>query len=92
MRLFAVRGARRSDIDRSTWIRSSLSTYNGNCVEVAGLNEDTIQVRDSKNPRGGVLKFSPEEWDAFIGGVLNGEFTRKPRPKQRGLFIVVRLQ
>ena len=31
-------------------------------------------VRDSKNPRGPVLMFTPEEWDAFFGGVRNGEF------------------
>jgi Domain of unknown function (DUF397) len=80
MRLFSVRGARRSLGDSPhTWIKSSLSAYNGNCVEVAGLTGDTIRVRDSKNPRGGILNFTPAEWDAFIGGVLNGEFNRQPR-------------
>ena len=39
----------------------------------------TIRVRDSKNPRGAVLNFTPGEWDAFIGGVRNGEFDRKTR-------------
>jgi hypothetical protein len=79
MRLFGVRGGRRSVGNPSTvWIKSTLSTYNGNCVEVAGLTEDKIRVRDSKNPKGGVLNFTPAEWDAFIGGVLNGEFHRKP--------------
>lgn len=62
----------------STWIKSSLSQYNGNCVEVAGLADDIIWVRDSKNPRGRVLGFTTAEWDAFIGGVRNGEFDRKP--------------
>jgi hypothetical protein len=79
MRLFAVLGGRRSAGDSGTWIKSSLSTYNGNCVEVAGLTSDTIRVRDSKNPRGGVLNFTQAEWDAFVGGVMNGEFDRKPR-------------
>jgi len=75
MRLFAVRGARKSDIDHPvTWIKSSLSTFNGNCVEVAWLGDGTILVRNSKNPGGGVLKFTPAEWHAFIGGVLCGEF------------------
>jgi hypothetical protein len=59
-----------------------LSTYNGNCVEVAGLAEDTIRVRDSKNPKGKVLKFTPAEWDAFIGGVRNGEFDRRSRTQR----------
>lgn len=60
------------------WIKSSLSAHNGNCVEVAGLTGDTIRVRDSKNPQGGILNFTTAEWDAFIGGVRNGEFDRKP--------------
>jgi hypothetical protein len=79
MQLFAVWRAKRSGGDPSgSWIKSSLSTYNGNCVEVAGLEEERIKVRDSKNPRGGILNFTPAEWDAFIGGVRNGEFDRKP--------------
>jgi hypothetical protein len=49
---------------------------NGNCVEVAGLSSDLIGVRDSQNPRGAVLRFSPADWDAFVGGVREGEFDR----------------
>lgn len=80
MRFVAVRRKRRSDGDSSgVWTKSSLSSYNGNCVEVAGLADDAIRVRDSKNPRGGVLNFTPAEWDAFIGGVHLGEFDRKMR-------------
>jgi Domain of unknown function (DUF397) len=63
---------------RGDWKKSTLSGYNGNCVEVAGLAEDTVMVRHSKNPGGGVLSFTAAEWDAFIGGVRNGEFDRKP--------------
>lgn len=80
MRLFATLSNRRSAGDSSgTWIKSSLSGYNGNCVEVAGLTDDRIRVRDSKHPKGAILNFTPAEWDAFIGGVYNGEFDRKPR-------------
>jgi hypothetical protein len=79
MRIIAVLSNRHSASDStSTWIKSSLSSYNGNCVEVAGLTGDTIRVRDSKHPRGVVLNFTPAEWDAFIGGVHNGEFDREP--------------
>lgn len=78
MRLFAVWSTRRSSGDSAgTWIKSSLSGYNGDCVEVAGLAHDRIRVRDSKHPRGAVLNFTPAEWDAFIGGVRGGEFDRK---------------
>ena len=58
-----------------TWKRSSFSSYNANCVEVAALTSGgTIGVRDSKHPRGGVLNFTASGWDAFLGGVRNGEF------------------
>ena len=56
------------------WIKSSLSFANGNCVEVASLPDAEVGVRDSKNTAGPVLRFTPAEWRAFIGGVQNGEF------------------
>jgi hypothetical protein len=59
------------------WAKSTLSQHNGNCVEVAGLATDTILLRDSKNPRAGFLRFTPAEWDAFVGGVRLGEFDRR---------------
>ena len=58
------------------WIKSSLSFSNGNCVEVASLPNDEVGVRDSKNTEGPVLRFTPAEWHAFVGGVRNGEFDR----------------
>ena len=59
------------------WRKSSRSMTNGNCVEVAGRAGEFIGVRDSVNPRGTVLGFTPGEWDAFVGGVRNGEFDRR---------------
>jgi hypothetical protein len=45
----------------------------GNCVEVA-RHGDLVALRDSKNPQGGVLLFTPEEIDCFIDGARHGEF------------------
>jgi hypothetical protein len=56
------------------WIKSSLSFSNGNCVEVTSLADGGVGVRNSRNPEGAVLAFTPDEWHAFIGGVHNGEF------------------
>jgi Domain of unknown function (DUF397) len=58
----------------SRWIKSSLSFANGNCVEVANLPGTEIGVRDSKDTEGPILRFTPDEWHAFVGGVRNGEF------------------
>ncbi|MFF3665521.1 DUF397 domain-containing protein [Microtetraspora malaysiensis] len=62
------------DLSSAAWRRSERSGVNGNCVEVAELPDGQIGVRDSKNPDGPVLVFTPGEWDAFIGGVKDGEF------------------
>ncbi|WP_141548095.1 DUF397 domain-containing protein, partial [Nocardia farcinica] len=35
-----------------------------------------VGVRDSKNPAGGALVFTPSEWDAFLAGARAGEFDR----------------
>jgi hypothetical protein len=56
------------------WVKSSLSFASGNCVEVAGLPGDGVGVRNSRDPDGPVLRFTPDEWSAFLGGVRNGEF------------------
>lgn len=56
------------------WRKSSFSLTNGECVELARLVDGDIGLRDSKNPDGPVLRFSPREVDAFIRGVLGGEF------------------
>ncbi|HEU5417154.1 MAG TPA: DUF397 domain-containing protein [Streptosporangiaceae bacterium] len=56
------------------WIKSSLSYANGNCVEVASLPDGVVGVRDSKDVTGPVLRFTPGEWHAFVGGVRSGDF------------------
>ncbi len=58
------------------WVKSSLSFANGNCVEVADLTGGAIGVRNSRDAAGAVLRFTPDEWHAFLGGVRNGEFDR----------------
>ena len=37
-------------------------------------NGDQVAVRDSKDPSGPVLVFTPHEWRAFLDGVRDGEF------------------
>jgi hypothetical protein len=58
------------------WVKSSLSYANGNCVEVASLSGGDVGVRNSRDVAGSVLRFTSDEWQAFVGGVQNGEFDR----------------
>ncbi len=58
----------------SEWVKSSLSFANGNCVEVSDLGGGAVGVRNSRDPDSPVLRFTADEWHAFIGGVRGGEF------------------
>lgn len=61
--------------DDLTWRKASFSgDQGGDCVEVADLPNGGRLVRDSKNPTGPRLAFTPGEWTAFVKGVRAGEF------------------
>ncbi|RBQ21677.1 DUF397 domain-containing protein [Spongiactinospora rosea] len=62
------------DLSGAVWKKSARSAASGACVEVAQLASGHVGVRDSKNRSGPVLVFTPTEWDAFVGGVRDGEF------------------
>jgi hypothetical protein len=65
-----------NDDNHTDWIMSSRSTGNGgSCVQArryAGL----IEVRNSKHPEAGTVRFTEEEWDSFLFGAKGGEFDR----------------
>ena len=56
------------------WKKSSLSGSTGNCVDVARNRPGIVAVRDSKDPHGPKLIFTPAEWEAFTVGVRDGTF------------------
>jgi hypothetical protein len=55
------------------WRKSSYSGGNGgDCVEVAATLPDAIAVRDSKDPDGPKLIFTPHDWAAFTAAIRAG--------------------
>jgi hypothetical protein len=52
---------------RSTlnWRTSRYSGGNLECLEIAS-DEQSVLVRDSRNPSGTVLEFSSSQWSSFI--------------------------
>lgn len=57
-----------ADLSRARWRKSTRSSASRDCVEVAFLDGGQIGVRDSKNPAGPALVFTPGEWSAFTAG------------------------
>ena len=55
------------DLTRAQWSKSSYSSANGACVEVAQNLPGVVAVRDSKDPDGPKLLISSAEWRTFLG-------------------------
>ncbi|MFF9624138.1 DUF397 domain-containing protein [Streptomyces griseosporeus] len=61
------------DLHDVRWLRSSYSTGANNCVETGrpatGPYAGLLAVRDSKDPAGPALLFSPGSWAEFTAAV-----------------------
>ena len=65
-----------NDLPLAKWFKSSRSDGSRNCVEVAFLPDNTVGVRDSKNPAGPTLRFTTEEWSAFTAAATRPDLGR----------------
>ncbi|WP_371667629.1 DUF397 domain-containing protein [Streptomyces sp. NBC_00289] len=66
-------GVRASSLD-ARWIKSRRSNAEGNCVEVATLANGGVALRNSRDPDGPALVYTPAEVAAFLAGAKDGEF------------------
>lgn len=66
-----------TDTERAglAWVKAQYSGHNGQCVEIASA-AGNVAVRDSKDPDGPILVYTPSEFKAFLHGARNGEFDR----------------
>jgi Domain of unknown function (DUF397) len=58
------------DLTRAQWSKSSYSSANGACVEVAQNLPGVVVVRDSKDPDGPKLLISLSDWRSFVIDVM----------------------
>ena len=56
------------------WLKSRHSNAEGNCVEVAALPDGEIALRNSRDPHGPALVYTPAELAAFLAGAKDGAF------------------
>ena len=54
------------DLSRAMWHKSSFSSQDGNCVEVARNLPGIVAIQDSKNPNARALVVGREAWGTFI--------------------------
>jgi hypothetical protein len=69
-----VNGMSASQLQGVTWQKSARSNPSGNCVECAALPDGGVAVRNSRDPEGPALLYTPAEIEAFILGVRDGDF------------------
>jgi hypothetical protein len=55
------------------WRKAQRSVGNGACVELARVN-GMVAMRNSRDPDGPVLFYTPAEWHAFVREAKAGEF------------------
>lgn len=55
------------------WTKSTFSTSNGACVEIATPDPDTVLLRNSQHPDRGTLAFPVEAMATFVGACKAGE-------------------
>jgi hypothetical protein len=61
------------------WIKAIRSGDAGACVELR-RHAGGVEVRDSKDPAGPVLRFTPSEFEAWLDGAKKAEFDHLTHP------------
>lgn len=60
--------------ETTPWIKAAASSGAGQCVEMRRRQDGSIDLRDSKDPEGPILHYTPGEFSAWLDGAKKGEF------------------
>ena len=63
----------------TAWVKATRSATQGTCVEMRS-HTGGVEVRDSKDPHGPVLRFTPSAFTAWLDGARKAEFDHLTRP------------
>jgi hypothetical protein len=61
------------DLGSHGWRKPWSGTNGGNCVEALKLSDGRVAFRQSSDPDGPALIYSPHEIESFIAGAKNGD-------------------
>ena len=64
----------KADLSKAVWQHSPESNLDEPHIEIAFLDEGNVALRNSHEPDGTVLIYTPAEWEAFVLGARDGEF------------------
>jgi hypothetical protein len=67
-------GISAAELVGATWKKSQRSNSQGACVEIARLDQGTIAMRNSRDPRGTALIYPAAAVRALVSAVRTGEF------------------
>lgn len=66
-------GMRASDLGAEGWHRPWSGGNGGNCLEARRLPDGRVAIRQSTDPDGPALIYTPDEISAFVQGAKAGE-------------------
>jgi hypothetical protein len=62
------------ELKTAAWRKSSFSSGNGECIEIAPLSGGRVAIRDTEAPHKEPYVVRGAVWAAFTAGVRNAEF------------------
>jgi hypothetical protein len=66
----------RDDLENLHWFKSSASSANGGCLEIAFLDDGRVAIRDTEDLGNPPFVVTRHVWSCFLDGAAKGEFNQ----------------